>query len=308
MIVNILLFILGLILMIYGADFFVKGASSLALKFKIPQIIIGLTIVAMGTSAPEACISIVSALKGSTGVAIGNVLGSNIVNILLILGITSAICALKLEKNSVKYEIPFLVLITLLLCAFGYYFNILDKLFGLILITLFCLFFVYLFKIAKNSEQNEENTAQLNLFKMTIFIIGGLLALVYGSDLTVNSAIYIAHKLNIAERIIGLTIVAIGTSLPELVTSVVAAIKKQPDIAVGNIVGSCVFNILFVLGLTCLISPVAFDRAFIFDGIIAIISIILLFIFTCCDRKLTRSEGVFFLFLYIIYLIYIILK
>ena len=306
---NLLIFVGGLILMIKGADFFVKGASSLALKFKIPQIIIGLTIVAMGTSAPEACISINSALKGSTGVAIGNILGSNIVNILFILGLTSAICALRLEKNSVKWEIPFSIFVTSFLCMVGYYYNILDRLFGFILLVFLCLFFVYLFKITKINEDNTDDTpVKLNIFKMIIFIIGGLVALVYGSDLTVNSAINIAHSLSISERVIGLTIVALGTSLPELVTSIVAAIKKQPDIAVGNIIGSNLFNILFVLGLTCVIHPVVFDKAFIFDGIVAIASVMLLFAFTCFDRKLNRWEGLLFLTVYAGYLSYLILK
>lgn len=309
MIASILIFIGGLILMICGADYFVKGASSLALRFKIPQIVIGLTIVAMGTSAPEVCISVSSALKGSTGVAIGNVLGSNIVNVLLILGLASAICALKLEKNSVKYEIPFLILITAFLCGFGYYFENLDRTFGLILLGLFALFFIYLFKVAKDMNSNEENEVkQMSFVKIFLFIIGGIAALVYGSDVSVNSAINIAHQLNISERIIGLTVVAIGTSLPELVTSVVAAIKKQPDIAVGNIVGSNIFNILLVLGVTCSISPVFFDKAFIFDAIVAIISVILLFIFTVCDRKLNRIEGIFFLILYVAYTAYVIVK
>ena len=311
MLLSILFFISGLVLMIVGADYFVKGASAVATKFKIPQIVIGPTIVAMGTSAPEACISISSALKGSTGVAIGNVLGSNIINVLFILGLTSAICALKLEKNSVKYEIPFLILITTFLCGFGYYFNVLDRIFGLILLALFAVFFIYLFKVAiKSSQQEDEqaSVAKLNPFLMVIFILGGLVALVYGSDISVNSAIDIAKQLNISERIIGLTIVALGTSLPELVTSVIAALKKQADIAVGNIVGSNIFNILFVLGLTCTICPVNFDPAFIFDGIVAILTVLLLFIFTVCDRKLNRWEGILFLLMYVAYTVYLVIK
>ena len=308
MIVNILVLIAGLVLLIEGADFFIKGASSLALKFKIPQIIIGLTIVAMGTSAPEASVSINSALKGVTGVTIGNVLGSNIINVMLILGLTSAICALKLQKNSVKYEMPFLLFITSLMCGVGYYFQVLNRVSGLVLLLLFGVFFVYLFKMAKNMPQEEEPTKILNPILMLIFIVGGMSALVWGSDLTVNSAIEIAHQLNISDRIIGLTVVAIGTSLPELVTCAIAAIKKQPDIAVGNIIGSNIFNILFVLGVTCAISPVAFDKAFIFDGIVAIVSTILLFIFTCFDRKLNRYEGILFLLMYFAYVTYLVLK
>lgn len=310
MIVSILILIIGMVLLIKGADFFIKGASALAMKFKIPQIVIGLTIVAMGTSAPEASVSINSALKGVTGVAIGNVFGSNIANVLLILGLTSAICALKLQKNSVKYEMPFVFLITVLLCGAGYYLHTLDRVCGLIMLLLFGAFLAYLFKMAQSSkdEELEDLPKPMHPFMMFVCIVGGLAALVYGSDLTVNSAIDIAHRLSISDRIIGLTIVAIGTSLPELVTCVIAALKKQPDLAVGNIIGSNIFNILFVLGLTCVIQPVGFDPAFILDGIVAIISIILLFAYTCGDRKLTRWEGCSLLVLYAIYLGYLIIK
>ena len=310
MLLNILILIIGLVLLVKGADFFVKGASSLAMKFKIPQIVIGLTIVAMGTSAPEASVSINSALKGITGVAIGNVLGSNIANVLLILGLTSAICALRLQKNSVKIEMPFVLFVTALMCVAGYYLHSLDRIFGFVLLLLFGAFLAYLFKISQDSKNKsqEEDSKLMNPWLMLLCIVGGLGALVYGSDLTVNSAIDIAHRLNVSDRIIGLTIVAIGTSLPELVTCVIAALKKQPDIAVGNIIGSNIFNILFVLGLTCVIQPVGFDPVFILDGIVAIISIVLLFAYTCGDRKLTRWEGCSLLVLYAIYLGYLIIK
>ena len=310
MLLNILILIIGLVLLVKGADFFVKGASSLAMKFKIPQIVIGLTIVAMGTSAPEASVSINSALKGVTGVAIGNVLGSNIANVLLILGLTSAICALRLQKNSVKIEMPFVLFVTALMCVAGYYLHSLDRIFGFVLLLLFGAFLAYLFKISQDSQNKsqEEDSKLMNPWLMLLCIVGGLGALVYGSDLTVNSAIDIAHRLSISDRIICLTIVAIGTSLPELVTCVIAALKKQPDIAVGNIIGSNIFNVLFVLGLTCVIQPVSFDSAFILDGIVAIISIILLFAYTIGDRKLTRLEGCSLLLLYVIYLGYLIIK
>ncbi|MBR5554982.1 calcium/sodium antiporter [bacterium] len=310
MLLNIILLIIGLVLLTKGADLFVDGASSLARKFHIPQIIIGLTIVAMGTSAPEASVSIASAIKGASGVAIGNVLGSNIANILLILGLTSAICNLKIQRNSIIYEMPFLLVITAILGLMGYYIGSVNRICGFIFLLLFLVFMGYLFKMAKNSTHNqeEEETKQLTPIKMVLFIIAGLVALVYGSDLTVNSAISIAHILNISDRIIGLTIVAIGTSLPELVTCVVAAIKKQPDLAVGNIIGSNIFNILFVLGVTCAICPVPFDSAFYFDGAIAFLSIILLWIFTVKDTVLSRGEGIILTLSYIGYMLYLIIK
>lgn len=310
MLLNIILLIIGLALLTKGADLFVDGASSLARKFHIPQIIIGLTIVAMGTSAPEASVSIASAIKGASGVAIGNVFGSNIANILLILGLTSAICNLKIQRNSIIYEMPFLLVITAILGLMGYYIGSVNRICGFIFLLLFLVFMGYLFKMAKNSTQiqEEEETKQLTPIKMALFIIAGLVALVYGSDLTVNSAINIAHILNISDRIIGLTIVAIGTSLPELVTCVVAAIKKQPDLAVGNIIGSNIFNILFVLGITCAICPVPFDSAFYFDGAIAFLSIILLWIFTVKDTVLSRGEGIILTLSYIGYMLYLIIK
>jgi len=312
MVLNILILIIGITLLIKGADFFIIGASDLARRFKIPQIVIGLTIVAMGTSAPEASVSINSALKGITGVAIGNIFGSNIVNVLLILGLTSAICALQLQKNSVKFEMPFVIFISTLLCFAGYYLKTFNRLCGVVLLLFFGIFLGYLYKTAKSNieenKDNKENEKQKNIFLMLLLIFGGLGALVYGSDLTVNSAVNIAHILKISDRIIGLTIVAIGTSLPELVTCVIAALKKQPDLAVGNIIGSNIFNILFVLGTTCIIKPVAFDPAFLIDGIIMILSVVLLFAFTCNDRKLSRAEGILFVSLYITYLGYLIFK
>lgn len=308
MLLTIFILAVGLVLMSKGADFFVDGASSLAKKFKIPSIIIGLTIVAMGTSAPEASVSITSAIKGVSGVAIGNAIGSNIANILLILGITSAICALKLQRNTVKFELPFVTIITVLLCGMGYYFQSISRVCAAILLTLFILFLGYLFKMSKDANNEESEIKDLGIFKIILFIVGGLIALVYGSDLTVNSAIDIAKSLNISDRIIGLTIIAIGTSLPELVTCIIAALKKQSDIAIGNIVGSNIFNILFVIGLTGVIKPMTFSPEFLFDGAIAIISSILLFMCTVRDRALTRWEGISFIAMYIGYLTYIIVK
>lgn len=308
MLLTIFILAIGLILMSKGADFFVEGASSLAKKFKIPSIIIGLTIVAMGTSAPEASVSITSAIKGVSGVAIGNAIGSNIANIFLILGITSAICALKLQKNTVKFELPFVILITTFLCGMGYYFNSISRLCAGILLALFILFLGYLFKVSKEANNDECEIKELSIFKIILFIIGGLIALVYGSDLTVNSAIDVAKSLNVSDRIIGLTIISIGTSLPELVTCIIAALKKQSDIAIGNIVGSNIFNILFVLGITGIIKPMPFNNEFLFDGAIAIISSILLFLCTVKDRALTRWEGLTFLTIYIGYLTFIIVK
>ena len=194
------------------------------------------------------------------------------------------------------------------MCAMGYYFSEINRLCALVLIVLFIAFLIYLFKISKGSEQEEITAKPMSGFRMVLYIVGGLIALVYSSDLTVNSAIDIAHRLNVSDRIIGLTIVAIGTSLPELVTCAVAAIKKQSDIVIGNIIGSNIFNILFVLGLTGVICPVAFDKAFLFDGAVALLACILLFIFTVKKQVLSKIQGVLFLLIYIGYLAYLIIK
>lgn len=308
MIISLILLAIGFVLLTKGADYFIEGASAVAFKFKIPSIIIGLTIVAMGTSAPEAAVSIASALKGANGVAIGNVLGSNIANIFLILGITASICALTIQKNTIKYEIPFVSFITILLCVFGYYFGAVNRLCALILLILFVLFLFYLYKIAHNIEEPDEEASKLSGIKIVLFLIGGLFALVWGSDLTVNSAIDIAHRLNISDRIIGLTIVAFGTSLPELATCIIAARKKQADIAIGNIIGSNIFNILFVLGIAGIIYPIQFAKEFLFDGMIALFAAILLFVATCKTKLLSRFWGILFLVLYLIYIGYLIIK
>jgi len=308
MILTIILLIIGFVLLTKGADYFVEGSSALALKFKIPSIIVGLTVVAMGTSAPEAAVSINSALKGVEGIAIGNVIGSNIANILLILGVSSIIYKLMLQKNTIKYEIPFVIFISILLCLYGFIFHEVTRLAALSFVILFVLFLFYLLKIAKNVEKPDENAAKLGVFKIALFIIGGLAALIYGRELTINSATTIAKALHISDRIIGLTIVAAGTSLPELVVCVNAAIKKQSDLCIGNIVGSNIFNILFVLGLAGLIKPMVFQDSFMTDGIAAIVAAILLFIYTFKTKTLTRWQGLTFVILYIGYIVYLIVK
>lgn len=308
MLLSIVLLIIGFALLTKGADYFIEGACAVAFKFKIPSIIIGLTVVAMGTSAPEASVSINSALKGVNGVAIGNVLGSNICNIFLILGITSLICCLPIQKNTIKYELPFLGLITVLLCAMGFYSGAVTRLSGVLLLILFIVFLLYLLKISKNVEEPPQNAKNLTALKTTLYIVLGLAALCYGSDLTVNCAVDIAHKLNISDRIIGLTLVAFGTSLPELVTCAIAALKNQTDIAVGNIIGSNIFNILLVLGISSAILPIQFNKAFLFDGAIAVFALILLFLYTFKTRTLNKINGISFLVLYFIYLGHLILK
>ena len=303
MILSILLLIVGFVLLTRGADFFVDGASALAQKLKIPAIVIGLTVVAMGTSAPEASISIMSALRNSDSIAIGNVIGSNIANIFLILGITSLISVLTVQRNTLVYEIPFVGFITILLCWMGYQFGMISQSGAFVLLGLFVLFLAYLYIIAKREKNDDLEIKQMGGLKITLYIIGGLAMLVFGSNLTVDSAIKIARYIGVSERVIGLTIVAFGTSVPELVTCIVAAIKKQSDIAIGNIIGSNIFNILFVLGIAGAISPIPFKQEFLFDGAFAILAILLLILFSYKHMKLGRVAGATFLGIYIVYLV-----
>lgn len=305
---NIIILLIGFILLIKGADYFVDGASGVADKFGIPQLVIGLTIVAFGTSAPEAAISISAALKGSTGIAIGNVIGSNIMNILLILGITSCIVPLAVAKSTVKYEIPFTIFISVVLVAYGAIFGEMNFVGGIILWVLFIGFFIYLIRMSKNSEVPEtEEEEKHSLIMLIIFILGGLVAIVYGSNFTVDSATAIAKVFGVSDRIIGLTIVAFGTSLPELMTSVTAARKGKADIAIGNIIGSNIFNILFVLGTTALIKSVPFASKFIVDGIVAIGAAVLLYVAVAKDGKMGRKAGVTMLVCYGAYFVYLLI-
>lgn len=308
---SIVLMIAGFVILIKGADFFVDGASGVAEKFHIPQIIIGLTIVAFGTSAPEAAISISAALSGTTGIAIGNILGSNLLNILVILGISASIVPLHIGKSSIKFDIPFNILITVALVFFGVVLGKLNVFTGIAFWILMILFMVHLFRTAKSEmdrgETQEEPKKKKNIFLLVLYIIGGLAAIILGSDLAVDNATIIASDiLHIDDRLIGLTIIALGTSLPELMTSVMAARKGNADIAVGNILGSNIFNILFVLGTVSLIAPVDFSMSFVIDGFISIAVVFLLYFLSKDDDTLSRRDGITFLTCYGVYFVYLI--
>lgn len=306
--ISLFIMVVGFILLIKGADWFVDGAAGIAAKLGIPQLVIGLTIVAMGTSAPEAAVSISSALKGNAEITIGNIVGSNIMNILIILGLASVITVIKVAKSTVYYEIPFMILITLLLLFFGYTGNKVDFFEGIILWLCFILYFVYLFMMAKKSrEKEEENTGkQKPAWLLAVLIVIGMVMIVFGSDFTVNGATRIAKIIGISERFIGLTIVALGTSLPELVTSVTAAKKGNADIAIGNIVGSNIFNILFVVGTTALITPVAFAANFVIDLIISAICGVILWLGVFKKKQLGRPMGIFMLICYAAYFVWLL--
>lgn len=289
---QVLLLVVGFVLLVKGADWFVEGAASIADKFGIPQIVIGLTIVAMGTSAPEAAVSISAALKGSAEITIGNVLGSNILNILIILGLTSAIRKIFVQRTTIYYEIPMVIGVTILLAFMGLQNHVVGRLEGAILMGCMVVYMLYLLRLAKrgtiDNEELEEFAQKSSMGKLIFLVIVGVVAIVWGSDIAVNAATAIARIFGMSERFIGLTIVALGTSLPELVTSVTAALKGNSDIAVGNIVGSNLFNIMFVVGLTAIITPVVYDPAFKIDSMVAIGAAVLLWV--CVFRRQTLHQ------------------
>ena len=313
MLLQIVLLIVGFILLIKGADVFVEGASKVAAMMNIPQIVIGLTIVAFGTSAPEAAVSITSALKGTSGIGIGNIIGSNIANVLLILGIAGMIGTLSVKSNTYKIETPFVIVISAVLLFLGASDNMLSRTDGVILWVLFLIFLAYLYYLTKHGDDSAiDDVPELSdndrMWKLIVMIVLGIVAVVVGSQVSVDAASAIATALGVSDRIIGLTIVSVGTSLPELVTSVNASLKGRNDIAIGNIIGSNIFNILFVLGTASLVAPmgIPFASHFLYDGIIAIAAIVLFMLFIGKDMKLKRYGAFVMLICYIGYIIYII--
>ena len=303
--IAIALLIVGFVMLTKGADWFVDGSSALAFRLGIPQLVIGLTIVAMGTSAPEAAVSITSALKGNEGITVGNVVGSNIMNILLILGIASVIVPLAVQKSTRMIEIPYMIAITVLFGVLGYTGEMVTRVEGGILWIAFLIYLGYLLWMAKKGkEDNEPDEKQKSLPVQILMILAGLICIVLGSDFVVDGATEIAKVIGISDRIIGLTIVAFGTSLPELVTSIAAARRGNADIAIGNIVGSNVFNILFVAGTSALISPIVFESKFVLDTAVATATAVLLLVCVCNkESKLKRSGGIIMLAAYAAYFV-----
>ncbi|EJX08281.1 Na+/Ca+ antiporter, CaCA family [gut metagenome] len=318
---NILFLVGGLLLILLGANGLTDGAASVAKQFRIPSIVIGLTIVACGTSAPELTVSVSSALKGSADIAIGNVVGSNIFNTLMIVGCTALFAPIAITRNTLKKEIPLCILssVALWVCANDVFLNhsaenMLNRGDGLLLLCFFAIFMGYTFAIAFPSGQasaegsGEEEIKLLPWWKSVIYILGGLAALVYGGQLFVNGATGIARSLGVSESIIGLTLVAGGTSLPELATSIVAALKKNPEIAIGNVIGSNLFNIFFVLGCSASITPLHLMGITYFDLLVLVMSGILLWLFGLffAKRTITRVEGGILVLCYVAYMVYLI--
>jgi len=315
MITDIILLIVGFILLIKGADIFVDGSSSVAKILKVPTIIIGLTIVAMGTSAPEAAVSISAAIKGENAIAIANVVGSNIFNLLVVGGMCAVITPIIVKKSLIKGEYPFSIIISIILLffisdfLFGKSSITLGRIEGIMLVALFILFLLYMVISAiKNREGLDEDFIMMSPIKSILYIVLGLIGVIFGGDIVVDSASSIATTMGLSQNLIGLTIIALGTSLPELVTSVVAARKGDSDMALGNIIGSNIFNILLILGVASAIHPIAVTMESVFDLIILCIVSIITYFFCISKEKISRKEGIFMLIMYTIYMVYICIR
>lgn len=317
--IEYILLLVGFILLIKGADFLVEGASSIAKRFGISALVIGLTIVAFGTSAPELIVSVFASIQGNTDIAIGNILGSNIANILLILGISAVIYPLSVTKGTAWKEIPLSLLAIIVVAIMandkfidGASNSILTRIDGLVLISFFMIFLYYTFGISKANGTNQENSDNTikdrSKLKSVGMILLGLVGLTIGGKLIVDAAVSIAQSLGASQTIIGLTIVAVGTSLPELATSAVAAYRKNSDIAVGNIVGSNIFNIFWILGLSAIMNPLPFSDALIRDVAMTVVATLLLFGFLFVGKRHTieRWQGLSFILLYIFYVVLLI--
>ena len=311
-----ILFVIGFVLLISGANILVEGSASIAKKLNISSIVIGLTIVAFGTSAPELIVNIFASVQGNTEIAIGNILGSNIVNILLILGVSSIIYPLATKENTVWKEIPLSLLAAILLGVMvndtlidGGTFSGLTRIDGIVFLAFFIIFLYYTFGISKVSGENTDlEIKEMSYMKSSFYVAGGLLGLVFGGKWIVDGAIKIAEGFNVSQSLIGLTVVAIGTSLPELATSAVAAYKKQSDIAIGNVVGSNIFNIFWILGFSSVINPVPFSKDSVIDIIMTIVASLILFLIMFIGKKHTveRWQGVIMILIYIGYVAYLI--
>jgi cation:H+ antiporter len=322
--VTYIILIIGFLLLIKGADFFVEGSSAIAKKLKIPTLIIGLTLVAFGTSAPEAAVSITSALQGQNDIAIGNIVGSNIFNLLFVVGVSAFIYPLKVKKSIIAKEFPFALLSAFVLLVLandtifqGHTDNTISRADGIMLLVLFGIFMYYLIELALvsressaalESEMEHAHQKQISVGKGILFSIGGIIGIVAGGKFVVDAASAIALAWGMSENLVGLTIVAVGTSLPELVTSIVAARKGESDIALGNVIGSNIFNVFFILGISSCIHSVAVSGTVFFDMIFLLIVSIITYLFAITQEKINKFEGILLAVSYIGYLTFIIVR
>lgn len=315
---DFIILIIGFFLLIKGAEIFVDGASSIAKKIGIPSVIVGLTIVSLGTSAPELAVSLISSFNGNNGIAVGNVLGSNLFNTLVVLGGTAIVAPLLIKKSTIKRDYIATLVVTILTCflIFGLVpksENMLSRISGIILLVVCIAYMFILVKAAKkDSVKDEENTSEIKMSKNILLSLIGVVGIVFGGNLVVDSATNIAYALGMSEKLVGLTIVAVGTSLPELVTSIVAALKGENDIALGNVLGSNIFNLVLILGASATISPITVSGVMLIDFIILIAVTLfigaLIFFNKKEDKRLGRLEGIILVGIYVAYLAYIIMR
>ena len=307
--IQVVLLIVGFILLIKGSDFFVDGSSNIAAILKIPTLIVGLTIVAFGTSAPEAAVSITSSLAGSNALAVSNVIGSNLFNILLIIGLCALLNELEIEKKVLNTDLPFLLIITVIVSAFILFGWNISRIEGIILLVLIIIYIIYLIRSAGKSQESQNvEKPKMGLPRSVVYIIGGIAGIVIGADFVVNSASYIAMAFGMSETLVGLTIVAIGTSLPELVTSLTALRKGETELIIGNVIGSNIFNILFVLGASSAISPIVVNSNMLIDVVLMIAVTLLCYIFARTQDKYDKKEGFVLVALFIAYMAFAILR
>lgn len=313
LIVVFALLIVGFVLLVKGADFFVEGSSSVAKRFHVPSIIIGLTIVAMGTSLPETAVSVTASLAGNNELAVSNAVGSNIFNLMVVIGFCAVMTPVVVQKETLKRDFPFSVVCAVLLLVLGYLGDMtLGHVDGIIMLVLFAGFIFVMIRSALNAKNTGSSEGEeielLSMPKSIIFILGGAVAIAVGGDMVVDTASRIATTFGMSQTLVGLTIVSIGTSLPELVTSIVAARKNEVDMALGNAIGSNIFNILMVLGIASAISPIAFITENIIDIIVLVVFSVIVWLFAWTKEKLNKGEGIIMLLLYVAYAVYIIVR
>lgn len=312
MLYAVLFLIVGFVLLIEGADFFVEGSSSVAKKLNIPSIIIGMTIVAMGTSLPECAVSVTASLTNNNELAISNVLGSNMFNLLVVCGACTLFVPLAVQKETMKREFPFSVICTALMIGLGYVGLQLGRGDGICLLVIFVCYLGCMVRSALKAKnitaEGQEEYKILPAWKCALYIVGGMVAIKYGGDFVVNGASTVAAGFGLSQNIIGLTIVAMGTSLPELVTSMVAAKKDEVDMAMGNVIGSNIFNVLLILGIAASISPVAVNMENLIDAALLIAASVIVWLFAHSKGKIVRGEGIVMLGMYAIYMVYICLR
>lgn len=310
----VVVLVIGFVLLIKGADFFVEGSSSVAKRLRVPSIIIGLTIVAMGTSLPECAVSVTASMTNNNALAVSNAVGSNIFNLMVVCGACALFAPLAIQKDTLKREFPFSIICALLLMGLGYIGMTLGHIDGVILLVIFVCYILWMVRsalkarAAGNDAGEEEEIEILPVWRCIVYIVGGAVAIKFGGDFVVDGASVIAAGFGLSQNLIGLTVVALGTSLPELVTSIVAAKKDEVDMALGNVIGSNVFNILFVLGIAATISPIAFIMENIIDILLLVAMSVLVWILAWTKQKIDRREGILMLFVYAVYLVYICMR